>query len=154
MDDEALGADTGAEQEEEATEPEAEPTEEPAAAEISFAANIMPILDSRCVDCHGTDGGWDGDGYEAVMTTGDNAPVIIPGDVEGSLLAQKMLGTHEEGDPMPPLRALNDELIQIILDWITAGAPNNERRPADFKKSTRPGPATVGALLGWSDLLV
>jgi hypothetical protein len=61
------------------------------------------------------------------MTTGDNSPVVIPGDVEGSLLAQKLLGTQEEGKamPPPPIRPLNDELIQIILDWIAAGAPDN-----------------------------
>lgn len=104
-----------------------EPTEEPAAEEISFSANVLPILENRCIDCHGSDGGWDASSYENVMTTGDNAPVVIPGDVEGSLLAQKLLGTQEEGDPMPPpaIRPLNEELIQIILDWIAAGAPDN-----------------------------
>ena len=109
----------------EATEPEAEPIEEPAEIEISFAANVMPILENRCVNCHGSDGGWDGSSYELVMTTGDHSPVVIPGDVENSLLAQKLVGTHEEGEimPPPPLRKLNDELTQIILDWIAAGAP-------------------------------
>lgn len=109
----------------EATEPEAEPIEEPAESEISFAANVMPILENRCVNCHGSDGGWDGSSYELVMTTGDHSPVVIPGDVENSLLAQKLVGTHEEGEimPPPPLRKLNDELTQIILDWIAAGAP-------------------------------
>ncbi|MGD8585322.1 MAG: c-type cytochrome [Chloroflexota bacterium] len=115
--------------EEVTTTPEAtaEPTEEPAAEEISFAANVVPILENRCVDCHGSDGGWDASSYENVMTTGDNSPVVIPGDVEGSLLAQKLLGTQEEGKamPPPPIRPLNDELIQIILDWIAAGAPDN-----------------------------
>ena len=87
----------------------------------------MPILENRCVNCHGSDGGWDGSSYELVMTTGDHSPVVIPGDVENSLLAQKLVGTHEEGDlmPPPPLRKLNDELIQIILDWIAAGAMDN-----------------------------
>ncbi len=124
MDDEEASSDSEEVPDQEA---EPEPTEEPAQIEISFAANVMPILDSRCVDCHGNDGGWDGDGYDAVMTTGDNAPVVIPGDVDGSLLAQKLLGTHEEGDimPPPPIRPLNEELIQIILDWIAAGAPDN-----------------------------
>ncbi len=109
------------------TPPEVEPTEEPADAEISFSANVMPILENRCVDCHGSDGGWDASSYDLVMTTGDHSPVVIPGDVENSLLAQKLVGTHEDGDlmPPPPLRKLNDELIQIILDWIAAGAMDN-----------------------------
>lgn len=117
-DDEQAGGDTG-------TEPE--PTAEPAQPEISFAANVAPILNNYCVDCHGDDGGWDAETYESVMNTGDNSPVVIPGDVEGSLLAQKITGTHEEGKAMPPspYPPLKDELIQIILDWIAAGAPDN-----------------------------
>ncbi len=112
----------------EPTEPE--PTEEPTEApENSFSVNVLPILEARCVDCHedNGDGGWDARTYDSVMTTGDNAPVVIPGDPEASILAQKLLGTQEEGDPMPPpsLRRLNDELIQIIIDWIAAGAPDN-----------------------------
>lgn len=85
----------------------------------------MPIFGSRCLDCHGTDGSWDASSYELVMTTGDHASVVIPGDVEGSLLAQKLVGTHEEGCRMPPwpLRKLSDDLIQVILDWIATGIP-------------------------------
>ncbi len=90
----------------------------------TFTFGVFPILEARCIDCHGTDGGWDASTYELIMTTGDNGPVVIPGDVEGSLLAQKLIGTHADGDimPPPPLRVLSEELIQIILDWIAAGA--------------------------------
>jgi hypothetical protein len=56
------------------------------------------------------------------MTTGDNAPVVIPGDPEGSLLAHKMLGTQEQGAVMPPSGALSSANIQIIMEWIEAGA--------------------------------
>jgi hypothetical protein len=59
------------------------------------------------------------------MNTGDNGPVVIPGDIDNSLLAQKLLGTQEEGDIMPPLVTLSQRRIQIILDWIAAGAQNN-----------------------------
>jgi mono/diheme cytochrome c family protein len=116
-DDEAAG-------EEEA---ESEPTPEPTEEVLSFSSIVFPILESRCVDCHGTDGGWDSSTYDLLMTTGDNGPVVIPGDIDGSLLAQKLIGTHEEGDlmPPPPLRSLQEELIQIILDWIAAGALDN-----------------------------
>ncbi|MFN2189629.1 MAG: c-type cytochrome [Candidatus Promineifilaceae bacterium] len=115
----------GEEVDEEETEPE--PTPEPTEEVLSFSANVLPILESRCVDCHGNDGGWDASTYDLLMSTGDNGPVVIPGDVDGSLLAQKLLGTQDEGDPMPPppLRSLQEELVQLILDWIAAGAPNN-----------------------------
>ena len=57
------------------------------------------------------------------MTTGDHAPVVIPGDVTNSLLAQKLQGTAKIGGIMPPSGELPDATIKIILDWIAAGAP-------------------------------
>ena len=56
------------------------------------------------------------------MTTGNNAPVVIPGDPQGSLLAQKLLGTQTVGGIMPPAGKLSEDEIQIILDWIESGA--------------------------------
>jgi mono/diheme cytochrome c family protein len=91
----------------------------------SFANDVLPILEAKCVMCHGTFGGWDASSYESVMTTGDNAPVVVPGDADGSLLAQKLLGTQSEGNIMPPGGKLPDEEIQRILDWIASGAPDN-----------------------------
>jgi mono/diheme cytochrome c family protein len=89
----------------------------------SFNVDVLPIFEVKCTFCHGELGGWDGSSYEAVMTTGNNAPVIIPGDPENSLLAQKLLGTHTEGTIMPPGSKLPDDEIQVVLDWIEAGTP-------------------------------
>ena len=97
----------------------------PVATTPSFAQDVMPLIETSCIFCHGTSGGWDASSYTAFMTTGDHAPVVIPGDAANSLLAQKMLGTHTEGDIMPPGGKLADAKIQIILDWINAGAPDN-----------------------------
>lgn len=101
------------------------PPDEPGSTGISFSRDVMPILESRCASCHGTDGGWDAATYDSVINSGDNGPVVIPGDVENSLLAQKLQGTQEEGDKMPPVLNLSSKKIQVILDWIAAGAPNN-----------------------------
>ena len=87
--------------------------------------DVLPIFDDQCATCHGNLGGWDGSSYERVMTTGNNAPVVIPGDADNSLLAQKILGTHSEGAIMPPAGMMDDDVIQIILDWINAGAQDN-----------------------------
>ena len=73
--------------------------------------------------CHGTLGGWDSTTYQAVMTSGDHAPVVVPGDAAVSLLAQKLEGTAVTGDIMPPGAKLPDATIQLVLEWIAAGAP-------------------------------
>jgi mono/diheme cytochrome c family protein len=98
---------------------------EPSETVVSFAGSVKPIFDAKCIFCHGTDGGWDAASYESVMNTGDNAPAVIPGDAENSLLIQKLLGTQAEGDIMPPFAPLTESEIQIITDWVTAGAPDN-----------------------------
>jgi hypothetical protein len=57
------------------------------------------------------------------MTSGENSPVVIVGDVQKSLLAQLLQGTN--GKFMPPMGALPQEEIQAILDWIATGAKND-----------------------------
>jgi cytochrome c5 len=110
-----------------AAAPTAAPTTEAAGAP-SFSADVLPILVAKCTVCHGAQtqlGGWDGSSYRAVMSTGLNAPVIVPGNPEDSLLAQKLQGTQAEGALMPPAGQLPQDEIQVILDWIVAGAPDN-----------------------------
>jgi mono/diheme cytochrome c family protein len=94
-------------------------------AETSFAEDVYPILEEKCQMCHSAStnlGGWDASSYEAVMTSGDHAPVVIPGDVVNSLLAQLIQGI---GKPMPPSGSLPSSETQTILDWIAAGAEND-----------------------------
>ena len=89
---------------------------------IDFSTDVMPIFEAKCVMCHGELGGWDGTTYESTMNSGNNAPVVTPGDPEHSLLSQKLIGTHDEGDIMPPAGQLPDGDIARIIDWITEGA--------------------------------
>ncbi len=105
------------------TSPLGTPTVEPISSTPTFEADILPIFEQDCKVCHGTLGGWDSTTYQAVMTTGDHAPVVIPGDTINSLLAQKLVGTSTTGGIMPPGGELPDAIIKIILDWIAAGAP-------------------------------
>jgi hypothetical protein len=57
------------------------------------------------------------------MTTGTHVPVVEPGDADNSLLVQKLLGTQQVGGEMPPSGKLSEAQIQIIINWINAGAP-------------------------------
>jgi mono/diheme cytochrome c family protein len=94
----------------------------PTGATRTFTADVKPIFDAKCAECHGSKGGWSQKDYQSVMTTGDHKPTVIAGDFKNSLLMQKILGTQTEGDIMPPFDRLTDAEIQTILDWIASGA--------------------------------
>jgi mono/diheme cytochrome c family protein len=103
-------------------------TVSPDAAKISFERDILAILDEECYYCHSPKklkGGWDSSTYAAVMTTGDHGPVIVAGDSKNSLLAQKIIGIQAEGDTMPTAGLMDQAKIQLIIDWINAGALDN-----------------------------
>jgi mono/diheme cytochrome c family protein len=98
----------------------------PLGAQPTFSASVQPILQARCQACHNTSmhlGGWDASSYDTVINTGENAPVVIAGDIENSALARLLQGVG--GKPMPPAGGLPQSEIQAILDWISSGAANN-----------------------------
>lgn len=89
----------------------------------TFAGDVQPIFLANCAACHGSFGGWDASSYDSALNSGDHAPVIIPGDPDGSLLIQKLRGTQTLGGSMPPSGPLSPEQIQILTDWVANGAP-------------------------------
>jgi uncharacterized membrane protein len=91
---------------------------------VSFAEQVMPIFEARCVECHSaTDAelGLNLTTYEGVMAGSDYGTVIEPGNPEGSLLIDMVASGDmpEEGDPMPA------EELDLIRTWIQEGAENN-----------------------------
>jgi len=99
-------------------------TDEPDGADVSFSEDVLPILQTSCGACHGSVGGWSADDYTSVTETGNNAPVVVEGDAEGSILGQWLLGTHP-GGVMPPGGSLPDSEVEAILQWIRQGALDN-----------------------------
>lgn len=94
----------------------------------SFSKDVQPILAKRCASCHGArkKGGYSVADYNAVMTSGDNAPVIIAGDAANSILVQQLHGIKTAaGGQMPPSRPLQAEQIKLIERWVNQGAQNN-----------------------------
>jgi mono/diheme cytochrome c family protein len=94
----------------------------------SFSIQVAPLLNDNCAACHNAStklGGWDASTYKTVLAGGVDGPAVVPGDAKNSLLAQKMLGTQTVGGIMPPGGMLSKDKLQIITDWIAAGAPNN-----------------------------
>jgi len=92
-----------------------------------FTRHIFPVLDTKCVACHGTNkeqGGLRLDSYESLMAGGKDGIVIAPRNPDASLLLKKV--TLPPSDPhfMPaegrtPLTA--DEIAGIRA-WVKAGA--------------------------------
>ncbi|MBN1450050.1 MAG: hypothetical protein JW963_03470 [Anaerolineales bacterium] len=103
------------------------PTEAPAevsSAAVSFTNDVMPIIQSRCINCHGGDRIEEGlvmHSYDELLAGSENGPVIIPGDVANSLLVE--LVTNQKMPKRGP--KLTPPQVQIITDWVAAGALNN-----------------------------
>jgi mono/diheme cytochrome c family protein len=98
-------------------------TEAPVAG-VSFANDVMPILGNSCNNCHGIDQvkeGLDMQTYESLMAGSFNGPVIVTGNSAESLLVQLV----SEGKMPKRGPKLTSEQIQIISEWIDAGALNN-----------------------------
>lgn len=109
--------------------PEASAPTEEAAAEgapvpVSFANDILPILENRCIECHGgrrTREGLDMKTYESLMQGSENGPVVIPGRADESLFVE-LIVKGEMPDRGPKVTA---EELKLIIDWINQGALNN-----------------------------
>lgn len=105
--------------------PAGQPTAEPAASTgVSFANDILPILNSRCLNCHGGDRTEEGllvGSYGELMAGSANGPVIVPGDAGGSLLVELVANQKmpKRGPKLTPPQ------VQLIVDWVNQGALNN-----------------------------
>jgi mono/diheme cytochrome c family protein len=102
------------------------PATQPAAggATVSFANAVLPIIESRCIGCHGGDRTEEGlvlRSYADIMAGSDNGPVIVPGDAANSLLVE-MVTTQKMPKRGPKL---TPPQIQIITDWVNQGALDN-----------------------------
>jgi hypothetical protein len=79
-----------------------------------------------CLGCHGGTspaGGLNLIADAAYDSLVDGTLYVIPGDPDGSLLVQKMRGDPGiDGDPMPPSDGATDAQIEVVVDWISAGA--------------------------------
>lgn len=92
------------------------------AADIpSYEREIAPLLKRQCVKCHGPakrEGKLDLSLGGAIIRGGKQGAVLVPHDIEASLLWQRVAA-----DEMPPETPLSDTEKRLLKDWIVAGAP-------------------------------
>jgi hypothetical protein len=88
---------------------------------LTFSDTLGPLFVQRCGSCHGENAmvGLDLTTYETTMQGGDNGAAIIIGDPAQSLLIVKQSG------PQPHFGQFSPEELQLVTDWIAAGAPEN-----------------------------
>jgi hypothetical protein len=99
---------------------------------VSFSAQVKPLLDAHCVECHvpGQAGyetsGLRLDSYEALMKGTKFGPIVIPGDALSSALTMLIEGRADPSIKMPHGKApLPAEDQKTIRAWVEQGAPNN-----------------------------
>jgi Protein of unknown function (DUF1553)/Protein of unknown function (DUF1549)/Planctomycete cytochrome C len=93
---------------------------------IDFSSQVKPIINNRCITCHG--GVKRNNGFsllfrqDALDTTESGRPAIILGDPENSELV-KRINHHDTEERMPyKEKKLPDDEIKILTQWIKEGA--------------------------------
>ena len=89
-----------------------------------FETKVLPILKSRCLECHSHEsgkskGGLMLDSRSGWQTGGDSGPAIVPGKPDESLLIQAVRHTELR---MPPTGRLPTEESAILESWVLSGA--------------------------------
>ncbi len=96
------------------------------AAAVSFEKDVLPILDARCVECHGPNkvkGGLRMDTAAALFSGDQEWWTVQPGDPGKSLLLKRIELPADDPDAMPPSGPrLTAAEISTIRTWIAQGA--------------------------------
>ncbi len=109
--------------------------------QVSFSADVKPILDNYCISCHSGSGegqavsGFAVDDYESVMHGTKYGKVVVPGSPMSSSLYLLITGKADKKIHMPPHHdeslaegrgfALSRTHIETITNWIEQGAKDN-----------------------------
>ena len=101
------------------------PVEEPEVATVSYNDDIEPILTERCAfaGCHVTGHvtNLDLSSYDTFKQGGNSGATFVADDGKGSLVVKRI-----DGGGMPPGGPpLDQDQIQLFIDWINEGAENN-----------------------------
>jgi len=99
---------------------------------ISYKAEVQPILDQYCGECHVAGGegtkksGLIVGSYDSVMKGTKFGAVVKPGDTLTSAMIMLVEGRADPSIKMPHGKAsLPKEKIEVLKKWIEQGAKNN-----------------------------
>src|SRR5262245_53316530 len=97
---------------------------QPSLAPVAFEKDIQPILEQRCLSCHGDAqqlGKFDLRSRESALKGGARGGDLVPGDAEGSRMYRRIAALER---PVMPAQGgpLTAEQIDAIRRWINDGA--------------------------------
>jgi hypothetical protein len=92
-----------------------------------FEDKVAPLLAARCYKCHSAEapkpkGGLRVDSREALLKGGELGPALVPGNAEKSALL-RAIGWTDPDLQMPPKEKMPAAEIEILRQWVAAGAP-------------------------------
>jgi len=101
-------------------------------AEVSYKAEVQPILKQYCIECHDTGGqGTEKSGlsmasYENLMQGTRFGAIVKPGDSLTSVLIMLVEGRADPSIKMPHGKAsMPQDKIDVLKKWVEQGAKNN-----------------------------
>ena len=101
---------------------------------VTFEARVRPVLKAHCWQCHGEEdelkGGLDARLARSLLKGGESGPAVVAGNHGESLLYERIAS----GEMPPGKKKLTQEQVDLIAQWIDAGA-----------KIARPEPETLAA---------
>jgi hypothetical protein len=106
---------------------------------VDFDAQIKPILQAKCLNCHARGkykGGLSLETRESTLKGGESGPAVVPGKAGESLLLELVAGLDpdrrmpEKGDPLPKGE------VELIRAWIDQGASWPETSGLGFRKAS------------------
>lgn len=105
-----------------AKKPEPKPAPKANVPEVTFAKDLVPVIRSHCLTCHGTpkiEGGFDMRTAAAMLKGGNSGDAFKPGDP-----SKGSLWSLVKDNEMPPAGKpkLTDAEKKLFHDWIAGGA--------------------------------
>ena len=99
---------------------------QPLPISVDFARDIVPILNTSCIRCHGrgkSRGGFSLETRAAMMEGGDSGDAVLPGKSGDSLLIHLVAGLDPDNVMPQKGSRLKPAQIGVLRAWIDQGAP-------------------------------
>ena len=100
--------------------------EKPVPVAPDFHKQVRPILEVSCIECHGVEkqkGDLRLDTLANLLKGGDSGPAIVPGNIDESILLERIFLPADDDEIMPPENGpLSSNQQDILKRWIITGA--------------------------------